>query len=293
MQVCKKPMMNIINRVSFTLLASLSLSAFGVGNQEAGLSLSGESLGSVKSGAGTKFSSSQTSLTLPLERKKKSQEEFSSYFHLDLTKFDWQGTTAAQNDYVWLSMPIHYSQNRGRKNQLLINFEPGFMTDGSNVEQDSIGINGSIVGRRLWRNGGYWQYGIVVDRAFGDYDVRPVLGMAWQATPSTWLEVGFPKMKFKHQISKSLHSFFVIKPAGGVWRETIKVGTTTQDAALHYTNWQVGLGGEFHWRGKIWLNGEIGQLRHRRIKATDDTGAKIKATPGQDRYWTVGAKLRF
>lgn len=293
MQVCKKPMTNIIKRISYSVLLSLPLSAFAIESQEVGISLSGESLGSVESGAGSKFSSSQTALTLPLEHKQKSNEMFTSFFHLDITKFDWQGTTAAQNDYVWVSMPIYYSQNRGRKNKFLINFEPGLMTDGGSIEQEAIGLNGSLIGRRMWRNGGYWQYGVIVDRAFGDSELRPVLGVAWQATKSTWMELGFPKVNIKHQFSSSVHSFFVIKPAGGVWQETVKATAGNEDASLNYTNWQVGFGGEFHWRGKIWLNGEVGQLRHRRIHAMDTTGAKIKATPGQDRYWTVGAKVRF
>lgn len=293
MQVCKKRIMNIIKKVSYSALLILPLAAMGAQGQVAEVELSGESLGSLDSGAGTKFAASQMALTLPLEYKKKSQERFSSFVHLDVTQFDWQGTTAAENDYIWLSMPIYYAQNRGRKHQFLIHFEPGLMTDGGSIDQEAISLNGSLVARHLWRNGGYWQYGLVVDRAFGNADVRPVLGMAWQATPATWVELGFPKIDVKHQFSSSMHSFFNIKPAGGIWQETVEVGDANKEARLNYTNWQVGFGGEFHWRGKIWLRGEIGQLRHRRIHGTDDTGAKIKATPGQDRYWSVGAKLRF
>jgi hypothetical protein len=300
MRVCKKLMMNIISQVSryflffiVSIFPIVSFSVYAVGNQEAGLSFRGEALGSPDSGPGDKFGNSQIALTLPLEYKSRKGESFTSYFHLDFTKFDWRGTTAAQNDYIWLSMPIQYSQQRGRSNEFLLTVEPGLMTDGSNVGLDSIGLNGSLIGRRFWGNGGYWQYGVIVDRAFGDYDVRPVLGMAFQATASTWMEIGFPEVNIKHNFSRGLQTFFVIKPAGGLWREEVEVATVKEDKALQYNNWQIGLGADFHWRKKFWLNAEIGQLRNRRIRATDETGTELKGTPGQDRYWQVGAKVKF
>ena len=294
MRVCKKLMMNIISRVSGYLLFLVApVSVWGAEYQEAGLSFRGEVSGSLDSGPGDKFGSSQIDLTLPIEHKVRKSESFTSFFHLDFTKFDWRGTTAAQNDYIWLSMPIHYSQQRGRNNQFLLTVELGLMTVGSNLDFDSIGLNGSLVGRRLWGNGGYWQYGLIVDRAFGDYDVRPVIGMAFQASARTWMEIGFPEVNIKHNFSKGLQSFFVIKPAGGIWKEEIDITTSKEDETLEYKNWQIGLGADFHWRKKFWLNAEIGQLRNRRIIASDATGAGLKGTPGQDRYWQVGAKLKF
>ena len=287
-------MMNIISQISrYLLLFTISFSVCAAGYQEAGLSFRGETLGSLDSGPGDRFGSSQIDLTVPLEHKTRKKESFTSFFHLDFTQFDWRGTTAAQNDYIWLSMPILYSQQRGRSDEFLLTVEPGFMTDGSNVGIDSIGLNGSLVGRRLWRNGGYWQYGVMVDRAFGDYDVRPVLGMAFQTSANTWMEIGFPEVNIKHNLSRGLQSFFVIKPAGGVWKEEITVVKKKQEKTLQYNNWQIGLGIDFHWREKFWLNAEIGQLRNRRISASDATGAQIKGSPGQDRYWQVGAKLKF
>lgn len=287
-------MMNIINRVNrylLLLVAVLSMNAWAV--QEAGLSMRGEGLGSLESGPGDKFGSSQIALTLPLEQKTRADESFKSYFYLDFTKFDWRGTSAAQNDYIWLSMPINYSQQRGRRNQFLLNVEPGLMTDGKNIDVDSIGLNGSLIGRRLWRNGGYWQYGVMVDRTFGDYDVRPVLGVAFRASAKTWMEIGFPKVNIKYDFSRGLQTFFLIEPAGGVWREQVEVAGSKQDEKLQYNNWKLGIGADFHWRQKLWLNAEIGQLRNRRIRGTDETGAQLKGTPGEDRYWQVGAKLKF
>ena len=295
--------MNIINPVSrsnaslfrFSLLLALMAApeANAIGDKEAGLSFRGENLISLDSGPGKEFGSSEVALTLPLEDRTREDESFTSYFHLDVTKFDWRGTTAAQNDYVWLSMPIKYSQQRDRFNTFLVTLEPGLMTDGANVGLDTVGINGSLLGRRLMRDGGYWQYGVIVDRAFGDYDLRPVIGVAFQASAKTWVEIGFPEVNVKHDFSRGLKSFFAIKPSGGVWKEEIEVGTDKQEKMLRYKNWQVGIGADFHWREKLWLNAEVGQLINRRIRATDAAGGEVKGTPEQGQYWQVGAKLKF
>lgn len=261
--------------------------------QGANLYLASESLGSLDSGPGTKFSSSKSSLTLPLESRKRRMESFNSYFHVDTTKFDWRGTTAAEKEYIWLSMPIQYQQQRGEKTLFLVDLEPGLMTDGGNVGMDHIGLNATVVGRRLWRNGGFWEYGLTVDRSFGDYDVRPVLGMGWQASKRTWVALGFPIINVKHRLSSALQSYFSIKPAGGMWKEEIKTDTATEDVSLQYRSWQLGIGADFHWRGSVWLNAEFGQLRNRRIWADDATAAGVKGTPGQNRYWRIGASLKY
>lgn len=299
MQVCKKRLMNItmnkMNLASLLLASSLSVATYGSPSfgQQAGISLSGESLGSLDSGPGQKFSRSQKSLILPLERKTRRNESFSSSFHVDMTEFDWRGSTVAQGEYLWLSMPVQYQQQRGGRNVFLLDFEPGVMTDGGNIGADHIAINGSLMGRRLWTNGGFWQYGLIVDRAFGDYDVRPVLGMGWQASKRTWIELGFPRVDVRHRLSSALQSFFVIKPVGGVWREEIKTDTTKEEVNLHYRSWQIGIGVDFHWRESLWLGAEIGQLRNRRVQGKDATIAQVKATPGQNRYWRIGASLKF
>ena len=261
--------------------------------QEVGIYLGSESLSSLKSGPGDQFSSTQTSLTLPLEQKNRRSESFRSQFHLDITEFDWRGSTAAEGEYVWLSMPIQYRQERGQNNVFLINVEPGLMTDGGNIGMDHIGLNGSVIGRRLLGNGGFWQYGVTVDRAFGDYDLRPLLGIGFQASKRTWVELGFPNINVRHHLSSALKSYFMIKPAGGVWKEGIKTDTTEEEVNLQYRNWQIGLGADFHWRGSVWLNAEIGQLRNRRIQAYDDTAVTVKATPEQSRYWRIGASLKY
>jgi len=303
MQVCKKHLMSKMNKihpVSLFILGAALCMTHGVQaaqqsmqEQEAGFYIGSESLGSLDSGPGTQFSSSQNSLTLPLESKSRRSEAFSSQFHLDITEFDWRGSTAAQKEYIWLSMPIHYQQQRGRKTLFIIDLEPGLMTDGGNIGMDHVGLNANIVGRRLWSNGGFLQYGLTVDRSFGDYDVRPVLGVGWQASKRTWVELGFPEVKVKHRLSTALQSYFMIKPTGGVWKEEIKTATTKEDVSLQYRNWKLGIGADFHWRGSVWLNAEFGQLRNRRVWAYDATAAAVKATPGQSRYWRIGASLKY
>ena len=257
----------------------------------------GEGPGSIENGTGTRFGSSQWGFEIPYEKKIKKNERYQSKVHLDWTEFEWQGTSAAQDEYIWLSVPIQYQQQRGRKHQFLLNFEPGLMTDGGNIGFDHIGLNGSVIGRSLRRKGGYWQYGVIVDRSFGDYDARPVIGVGWQASKRTWVDLGFPRTDVRHKLSHTVQSFFRIKPAGGVWRHGIE--GQSKDYNLHYTNWQIGVGVDFNWRKAMWLSAELGQLRKRQIRgfaAGADAAtapSKVKATPGMDRYWRLGAEIRF
>jgi hypothetical protein len=283
----------VILAAAVCMTSSVQAAGHYLQGQEVGFYVGGESLSSLASGPGQQFGASKNSLTLPLEQKNRRSETFRSQFHLDITEFDWRGSTAAQKEYIWLSMPIQYQQQRGPKNLFLLDLEPGLMTDGGNIGMDHIGLNGSVIGRRLWDKGGFWQYGLTVDRAFGDYDVRPLFAMGWQASKRTWVELGFPNINVEHRLSNALQSYFMIKPAGGVWREEIKTDTVKQEASLQYRNWQVGIGANFHWREALWLNAEIGQLRNRRVRAYDDTAAAVKATPEQSRYWRIGASLKY
>ncbi|MGK0249396.1 MAG: hypothetical protein ACI910_002138 [Oleispira sp.] len=308
MQVCKKHLMNIkmikIHRFSLSMTATVLLVALSMSNiaqasksymqdLDAGIYMGSEILSSLSSGPGQKFAASKNSLTLPLERKNGHVETFSSYFHLDVTEFDWRGSTAAQNEYVWLSMPIQYEQQRGRKNVFMVDLEPGLMTSGGNIGIDYIGLNASLVGRHLWDSGGFWQFGLTVDRAFGDYNVRPVLGVGFQASNRTWVELGFPNINIKHYLSSTLQSYLLIKPAGGLWKEEIKTATTQKVVSLQYRNWQLGVGANFHWRGNVWLNGEFGQLRNRSIRAYDEAVLSVRATPEQSLYWRIGASVKY
>jgi len=284
-----------IKRASALLLAACSGIAWASQpmKPEAAIWYQGEGPGSVKSGAGDTFASTQWGFELPLEEKSRRAEYFQSRFHFDWTEFDWQGANAAEGEYLWLSMPIHYRQQRGRKHQFLLHVEPGLMTDAGSIGFDHIGLNGSAIGRILMRNGGYWQFGAIVDRQFGDYNARPVLGLGWQAGKRTWIDLGFPETNIQHTLSSTLQSYLHVGPAGGVWRHSVE--GQSKDVNLSYTNWQAGVGLTFHWRKSLWLNAEIGQLRNRRVKGYTDAATSVKATatPGDDRYWKLGAEIRF
>lgn len=256
-----------------------------------GFSWTKEGPGTPDSGDGTQFSRSQIDLTLPLERREKGNEGISSDVHLDISEFDWAGTTAAQSEYYWVSLPLEYRQQRSRSAELIIRAEPGFMTDLNVLDGDSLAMNADLIGRVYRRSGAFWQFGLTVNREFGDFNPRPVIGMATKLTKSTEMLLGFPRTRIYTRWSDDLASFLHIRPAGGVWQEEIKGQTGTYRTS--YTNWKLGAGGEFHWRGPLWLSAEVGQMRHRLIKATDDTGAAVKATPGDDAYWQIGVELRY
>lgn len=256
-----------------------------------GLLLTSEGPGSPDAGVGSKFSSSQVSVTLPLEVKRNRRESVSSYLHLDQTSFKLGGANIARNDYYWLSVPIHYQQRRDRNNEFLIQVEPGLMTDLKSLESDSLAANLEVYGRRYRRGGGFWQFGVVIDRAFGDLNPRPAVATSFQSSKQTQVLLGFPRTKVTTQWSSSLTSFLHIRPAGGVWREEI----TGQQGAfkVSYRNWRIGVGGEFHWRKHLWLTAEIGQTRLRTIKASDNTGAQQTSRPGDDAYTQFGLSVKF
>ncbi|KZZ46028.1 MAG: DUF6268 family outer membrane beta-barrel protein [Saccharospirillaceae bacterium] len=273
------------------LLLGAALSAF-VGQVSAnGLLVTSEGPGSPDSGVGSKFSSSQMSITLPLEVKRNRQESAASYLHLDQTSFKVGGSDIASNDYYWLSVPVHYRQRRDRDNEFLIQIEPGVMTDLKSLESDSLAANLEIYGRRYRSGGGFWQFGVVIDRAFGDLNPRPALATSFQSSKQTRVLLGFPRTKITTQWGNSLTSFLHIRPAGGVWREEI----TDQDGAfkVSYRNWRIGMGGEFRWRKQLWLTAEIGQTRLRTIEAADNTGSVKTSRPGDDAYTQFGLSIKF
>ena len=79
-----------------------------------GISWSTEGPSAPDTGDGTEFGRTFLSFTMPLGERERGQESIRSAFHVDITEFRWSGTTAAQNDYYWISMPLEYRQQRGR-----------------------------------------------------------------------------------------------------------------------------------------------------------------------------------
>lgn len=244
-----------------------------------------------ESGDGTEFGRSYLSFTTPLGEKSRSDESIKSAFHIDVTEFRWTGTTGAQSDYYWISMPLEYRQQRGRSAQFIVRAEPGFMTDMNVLSSDSLMVNLDLIGRVNRRSGSFWQLGLTVNREFGDLNPRPVIGMALKPTRDTEMLLGFPKTRIQTAWSSSLSSYLRIAPEGGVWEEEIEGLTGTYRTA--YSNWKLGFGVDFHWQEALWLNAEVGQMRHRRIWATDADGADVVATPADDRYWQTGISLRY
>lgn len=243
------------------------------------------------SGSGSKFGGSYIGMTLPLGRYDGSDERASSSLHLDITEFRWSGTTAAQNEYYWLSVPVEYRQRRNRSSEFIVRAEPGLMTDLNVMSSDSLAMNLDLIGRVYQRSGTFWQFGLTVDRAFGDFNPRPLAAVAWKAGSATEVLLGFPQTRIQTRWTQDLSGYLHLRPAGGVWEEEVTGLTGTY--RVSYTNWKLGLGSEFHWRGPLWLSAELGQMRHRRIRATDDTGTELTATPADAAYWQAGLILRY
>ncbi|MFC3680825.1 DUF6268 family outer membrane beta-barrel protein [Bacterioplanoides pacificum] len=259
--------------------------------------LSSEGPGSPDDGAGSEFASRQISLTLPLAQQKQGSEQLHSYLHLDQTRFELTGTSAAQSDYFWLSLPLRYQQQRSHNTAFLVNAEAGLMTDLNSLNSESVGLNLELLARRYVALGrrsdkqAYWQFGVVLDRAFGDYSPRPALMYSWQLSPATRVSLGFPRTQVRSRWGRDFTAYLHIRPAGGVWREEIK----GQDAvsSVSYRNWRAGVGGEFHWRSRLWLVAELGQTRLRTLTADDASGTRVVSRPGDDVYTQFGLRLRF
>ncbi|MAK90601.1 MAG: hypothetical protein CMI13_05115 [Oleibacter sp.] len=286
----KRPAQTLVFLLSFLLvfLPGVMLSPLALAD---GLFWSTEGPSTPESGTGTEFGRSLLSFTTPLSQRSVGSEAVKSSFHFDLTEFRWKGTTAAQSEYYWVSVPLEYRQKRGRSAEFIVRAEPGLMTDFEALESDNIAMNVDLIGRLHRRDGSFWQFGVTVDRVFGDFNPRPVVGAAFKPTRSTEVLLGFPRTRIQTSWNESLATYFRVAPEGGVWEEEITGQTGTFRTA--YTNWKMGLGVDFHWQGAFWLNAEVGQMRNRRIWSTDDTGASVVATPAQDSYWQTGISLRY
>lgn len=258
-----------------------------------GVTWTSDTFGDLDSGAGSRFASSQIAITLPLERQQSGDEVFNTDVYLDLTEFRWSDTTAATGEYLWLSVPIYYRQKRTSGVELHVKVEPGLMTDLDAMGTENLTANVELSGRSYTGRTSFWQYGIVVNRYFGDRNPRPLVAYATRLTDSTEMWLGFPKTNIQTRWSKDFSTYFRIYPSGGFWREEVDDLVPVKVTDVSYSNWHMGVGGEFRWRDNIWFNAEIGQLRNRQIKATDATGIEISGTPADNGYWQLGGSLRF
>ncbi len=282
------------NRLRLCCVAATLTAFMPVPAQANGLHWLNEAGGSPDSGAGTEFGSSTISLTLPIEQGQRGEEQVTTAFHLDRTEFRWEGVTAADKEYYWLSVPIRYEQRRGSGTSFMVRFEPGLMTDLDGVDSDHLAADLELVGR-IHHGMGFWQFGVIVDREFGNFNPRPVLGVALKSAGGTEMLIGFPQTRIQTRWGRDFSTYLHARPGGGVWRE--KHDALPDDSFdVRYTNWRIGLGAEFRWREHFWLNAELGTLRNRKIEATDSSGGtavSTSATPGDDTYWMVGVNIRL
>lgn len=284
-----------IKRLPVALLAGL----FWVSTAGAeGLKWTNDVYGSFDSGSGTRFASTSISLDMPWLRTRVGGEKLETNVYLESTQFRWSGASAAEGDYVWLSVPVFYRQERSGNHELHVRVEPGLMTDLKAVGTDNLGVNAEISGRTYLNRRNFLQYGVVVNRTFGDFKPRPLLAWATKVTHSTELLLGFPETNLQTRWSSSLSTYARFYPDGGLWREEVTLddgvtATGSDVSEISYRNWRLGTGVEFQWQDNIWFNAEIGQLRNRQIEARDSTATTVKAAPGQNGYWGLGVLVRI
>lgn len=263
-----------------------------------GLKWTNDVYGLVDNGSGTRFASSRISLDMPWLRTRVGGEKLETNVYLESTEFRWSGVSAGEGDYIWLSVPVFYRQERAGNHELHLRLEPGLMTDLKAVGTESIGVNAEISGRTYLNRRSFLQYGVVVNRMFGDFKPRPLLAWATKITHSTELLLGFPKTNLQTRWGSGLSTYARFYPDGGLWREKVQLDTgvtaTGSDVSeISYRNWRLGTGVEFQWQDNIWFNAEIGQLRNRQIEARDSTATTVKAAPGQNGYWGLGVLVRI
>lgn len=289
--------LNVMKTTSLGLLMSgfiIVIGTFGAPSALAnGFIWSSDTYGSLDAGAGSRFSSSQMAVTIPLERQKSGNEAFNSDVHLDITTFRWTGTTAASGEYFWLSAPIYYRQMRTSGTEIHVKFEPGLMTDLDAIGTENLTANIELSGRSYTGRTSFFQYGVVVNREFGDRNPRPLLAYATRLTNATEMWLGFPRTNIQTRWSSDVSTYFRVYPSGGFWREEVDGLVPVKVTDIAYSNWHVGVGSELHWRDNIWFSVEIGQLRNRSVSAIDATGLKVRATPADNGYWQLGGSLRF
>ena len=287
-----------INRVVFATAVLLGSALMSPAVSAEGLKWTNDVYGSVDSGSGTRFASSRISLDMPWMRTTVGGEKLETDVYLEHTSFRWSGVTAAEGDYFWLSVPVFYRQKRAGNNELHLRIEPGLMTDLNAVGTESLGFNAEISGRSYLSSGGFLQYGIIVNRTFGDFKPRPLLAWATKITQDTELLLGFPKTNLQTRWNGGVSTYARFYPDGGQWREKVDLdagvtATGSDISEITYRNWRLGTGVELQWQENIWFNAEIGQMRNRQIEARDSTGTTAKATPGQNGYWGLGVLMRF
>lgn len=284
--------MSKIKTIIASLLCLLSIN-YAVAQQPiAGAELDMTGIAKVKSGAGQRVGVKKYSLFFPLDKKISRQESFSSAINIVSHRFDWRGQKQA-SEFFWLSVPIKYQQTRNNGYKLMLDLEPGLMTDINSVSENHLGLNFQAAVQKNFTKSShaYWQLGVLANRKFGNYDLRPLAMMSWRSSATTRFQLGFPYSRVDMQLAKTVNTYAHVSPEGGVWRYTVK--GQKKDSDMNYQSLRLGLGINFHWRAKAWVGAEVGQVRNAVVSATSNANTKIKAFLDNDKYWKLYADIRF
>ncbi|MDF1762222.1 MAG: hypothetical protein P1U57_02335 [Oleibacter sp.] len=298
---------NSVVKLGCACLGSLLLINNGWANSSSQLTWANDIPSSIDSGDGSLFSSSQLSFSSRIQSTEYNQQRLKVDGSFQMMQFRWQGVEAAQGEYFWLSMPIAYQQKRSAKQEFHWTLEPGLMTDINTLGFSSLAVNASLFGRSFFSPAQFIQYGVIVNRTFGDFNPRPLLAYGTRLTARSELLIGFPRTSFHTRWSSEFNTYISMYPDGGVWREEVNLsvagdpaatpptldGSAPTEKSLHYRTYRVGFGGEFNWQANIALSAEIGQLRLRQIDATDTSGSEVKAKLNDSGYWRLGARMSF
>ncbi len=237
---------------------------------------------------GSTFNINHYQIMLPALARKKSDERINTWLNIDKKVMTW-GTN--KRDYYWLSIPIRYQQKRTDNTDLVIHFEPGIMSDFTNLKIEHLFANLQIEGRTWVRHDLDIHYGVMVNREFGNSDPYPVAQLHWQAPYQTDVLLGLPLSKIQTDLSDTLKSYIILKPQGGMWQESTQ--KTTPSSTAYYQNWRMGIGSNLRWRKNFWAHIELGRNFRRKLSALDKTGVKQNLEIKASYYWQIGLNLMF
>jgi hypothetical protein len=127
------------------------------------------------------------------------------------------------------------------------------------------------------------QYGICGDHRFGEYQVYPLINVAWQVHPDWVIQFGYPTSQIVYQVSENLTSSMRVTPNGNEWY--VKDRSLQNHSQLVYEayilewlfNWQahrnfmltVNVGREFHSRYEMTL------LDGNRVRLSSDSAMRV------------------
>lgn len=235
---------------------------------------------------GGSFGISHYQVMLPVMKKQRERESTRIYSNFERQSIQWADNG---NDYHWFSLPIFYQQQRNRITDLMIEFEPGIMTDFAKLGSDSLFANVLAKGRTRLSSDFDVHYGLTVNRRFGNADPYPVAQLQWYASRNTTVLLGFPDNRVQTDWDASLSSYIHISPRGGMWRESSK--DKSKQGLASYQNWRLGVGAKMRWRNNFWFIAEVGQNFNRKFSAFDESGQKQGVDINDSYYWQIGLRL--